>query len=194
MFKRSLVHVAAVAVVSGAVVAPANAMTLTVNNDDMTCTINLTVKEATVLGLTHPETKIPKERIPTLKAYANGLPAVHKEKADLEKELANSKLDSATKEKLKSRLEGIKQRITILENFNKALDACNAGNGYNSDRPSDSDKPDVERAQPSTDGKLNGAGIGAIVAGSIVAILGILAAALPFIKPMLPVQLRALLP
>lgn len=58
MFKRSLASVAAVAVVSGAIVAPANAMTLKVD-DDVTCTINLNVKEADILHLNHPGNKDP---------------------------------------------------------------------------------------------------------------------------------------
>lgn len=46
MFKRSLAPVAAVAVVSGAVVAPANAITVKFNNDNMTCTIEQNDEEA----------------------------------------------------------------------------------------------------------------------------------------------------
>lgn len=49
MFKRSLASLAAVAVVSGAVVAPANAVTVTVNND--MCTFNFTDEEAGLLRL-----------------------------------------------------------------------------------------------------------------------------------------------
>lgn len=55
MFKRSLASLAAVAVVSGAVVAPANAVTVTVNND--MCTFNLTDEEANFIGLTSPVTR-----------------------------------------------------------------------------------------------------------------------------------------
>ncbi|MBG9350811.1 hypothetical protein [Corynebacterium belfantii] len=49
MFKRSLASLAVVAVASGAVVAPANAITVTVNKD--MCTFNLTDEEAGLLSL-----------------------------------------------------------------------------------------------------------------------------------------------
>ncbi|RKW88809.1 hypothetical protein D9R17_10835, partial [Corynebacterium diphtheriae] len=58
------------------------------------------------------------------------------------------------------------------------------------EKPKAPSNPGVTPAPPSNDG----AGIGVIFAGAIAAILGILAAALPIIKPMLPPQLRALLP
>lgn len=41
---------------------------------------------------------------------------------------------------------------------------------------------------------LNGAGIGVTVAGVVVVVLGLLAAALPQIKPLLPAEVQALLP
>lgn len=50
MFKRSLASLAAVAVASGAVVAPANAMTATVNGD--MCTITPTPEETKLTNLT----------------------------------------------------------------------------------------------------------------------------------------------
>ena len=70
MFKRSLASFAAVAVASGAVVAPANAMTLTVN-DDKTCTIKVTEEEAGLIGLT-PPAKIDKDYAAHLKATLLG--------------------------------------------------------------------------------------------------------------------------
>lgn len=54
MFKRSLASLTAVVVVSGAVVAPANAMTTTVNND--MCTITPTDEEARLTSLTQART------------------------------------------------------------------------------------------------------------------------------------------
>lgn len=51
MFKRSLASLAAVAVASGVIVAPANAVTVEVNNSTMTCTIRLTNKESKLIGL-----------------------------------------------------------------------------------------------------------------------------------------------
>ncbi|MHC9940741.1 hypothetical protein ACQX2H_04760 [Corynebacterium diphtheriae] len=132
MFKRSLASLAAVAVVSGVVVAPANAMTLTVNDND-TCTINLNDEEADILKLS--ARTISKAQIPTLKMYTNGLSALRAKRADLEKRLTDSKLNAVDKEKLKSELEETKKRITVVENFAEALEACIAGNNYNSKQP-----------------------------------------------------------
>ncbi|CAB0759812.1 hypothetical protein FRC0135_01941 [Corynebacterium diphtheriae] len=214
MFKRSLAPLAALAVVSSAVVAPANAMNLTVN-DDNTCTINSTIEEAGFLSLA-PTVTFPKSQIPILKTHTKGLPAVRMEKEELEKELDSLGLDPAAKAKLTSRLEEIKKRITAIENFDKALDACNAGENYDSEKPEGPGKqpegpgkqpegpgkqPEGPGKQPEGPGKqpegsekpegeralpsTNGA-----VIGVIVAVLGILAAALPVIKSIL----RALLP
>ncbi|RLP14862.1 hypothetical protein D9R19_10245, partial [Corynebacterium diphtheriae] len=58
------------------------------------------------------------------------------------------------------------------------------------EKPKAPSNPGVTPAPPSNDG----AGIGVIFAGALAAILGILAAALPIIKSILPPQLRALLP
>ncbi|WP_374064597.1 hypothetical protein ABMV07_10580 [Corynebacterium belfantii] len=82
-------------------------------------------------------------------------------------------------------LEEKRKRLTANENLRKALDECIAGRNYNSNKPDGPNKPDDKRALPSTNGA---------VIGAIVAVLGILAAALPFIKSILPAQLRALLP
>lgn len=65
MFKRSLASFAAVAVASGAVVAPANAVTVTVN-DDTTCTIELTDEEAKLTG-SKPPANLSKEKLLILK-------------------------------------------------------------------------------------------------------------------------------
>ncbi|PIS67552.1 hypothetical protein AZH46_01885 [Corynebacterium striatum] len=203
MLKRSLASFAAVAVASGAVVAPANAVTVTVN-DDTTCTIKVTEEEANLAGLTPPE-NLSKERAAHIKAdyIERPLSALGAEIAKLERELADSKLDEAKKGALKSTLEEKQKRFTANNNLKKALEACIDGKSYDSDKPEDSNKPggsekpegpkqpggpkqpDVERGLSSNDG----AGIAAIVA-----VLGILAAALSFIKPLLPAQLRALLP
>lgn len=188
MFKRSLASVAAVAIASGAVIAPANAMTVKVN-DDMTCTINLTVEEAKLTNLAQTITRSKEEAAHIKTDYVkNQLSALDADIAKDEKELAKPELDAAEREKLTSKLEEKKKRFTAGKNFRDALEACIAGKDY------DSNQLDVEPAPPSTDGKLKGAGIGAIFAASIAAVLGILAAALPFIKSILPPQLRALLP
>ncbi|CAB0575762.1 hypothetical protein CIP107580_01973 [Corynebacterium diphtheriae] len=246
MFKRSLASLAAVAVASGAVVAPANAMTATVNNNE-TCTITSTVEEAGFVGLKTTVT-VPKAKISTFKMYTAGLPSLRAKRAELEKKLANSKPGSEEEEEeLTSKLVVETKRITAIENFDKALDACAAGHNYDSEKPNGpkqpdgsekpngpkqpdgsekpngpkqpdgsekpngpkqpdgsekpngpkqpdgsekpngpkqpdgSKQPDGERALPSTNGA---------VIGAIVAVLGILAAALPVIKSIL----RALLP
>ncbi|KKO78238.1 hypothetical protein WU85_08160 [Corynebacterium striatum] len=257
MLKRSLASFAAVAVSSGAVVAPANAVTVTVN-DDTTCTIKVTEEEANLAGLTAPA-NLSKERAAQIKAdyLDNQLSALGAEIVKLEKELADSKLDEPHKKELESKLEEKRKRFTVNNNLKKALEACSDGKNYDSnqsddpkqpddsnqsddpkqpddsnqsddpkqpddskqpggsDKPGDSNQsddpkqpddsnkpedsntpggsekpegpkqPDVERGLSSIDG----AGIGVIVA-----VLGILAAALSFIKPLLPAQLRALLP
>ncbi|WP_338321864.1 hypothetical protein [Corynebacterium diphtheriae] len=106
------------------------------------------------------------------------------------------------------KLEENEKKLTAYKNLNNALNACIDGKNYDSDesgdskkpegqgkpggteKPGDSNNPGVQPAPPSNDG----AGIGVIFAASIAAVLGILAAALPFIKSILPPQLRALLP
>ncbi|MGN6019512.1 hypothetical protein [Corynebacterium striatum] len=214
MFKRSLASFAAVAVASGAVVAPANAMTLTVN-DDTTCTIKVT-EEAGLIGLT-PPANLSKEKAAHLKATLldNQLPALGAEIEKDKQELDKPGLDEAKKAALKSALEEKQKRFTANNNLKKALEACIAGNNYDSNpsddskQPGGSDKPDDSKQPGGSDkpgdskhpdgsnkpggehglSSIDGAGIAAIVA-----VLGILAAALSFIKPLLPAQLRALLP
>ena len=221
MFKRSLASFSAVAVASGAVVAPANAMTVTVN-DDTTCTILLTDEEAKLTG-SKPPANLSKEKAAHLKATLldKQLPALGAEIEKDKQELDKPGLDEARRKELASALEEKQKRFTANNNLKKALEACIAGNNYDSDKPDDSNQPggsnkpedsnkpggsekpegpkqpevpkqpkgpkqpDVERGLSSNDG----AGIAAIVA-----VLGILAAALSFIKPLLPAQLRALLP
>ncbi|HAT6543596.1 TPA: hypothetical protein JAJ92_001925 [Corynebacterium striatum] len=215
MFKRSLASFAAVAVASGAVVAPANAMTLTVN-DDTTCTIKVTEEEAGLIGLT-PPANLSKEKAAHLKATLldNQLPALGAEIEKDKQELDKPGLDEAKKAALKSALEEKQKRFTANNNLKKALEACIAGNNYDSnpsddskqpggsdkpgdskqpggsDKPGDSKHPDGSNKPGGEHGlsSIDGAGIAAIVA-----VLGILAAALSFIKPLLPAQLRALLP
>lgn len=162
-------------------------MTLKVN-DDTTCTFNFTAEEAGLLEIPQTITGTKAQAAEALPGYPEELTTLRAEIANAEKELANPELDAAQKESLTRLLERYKKRVPLLENFIDALKACVAGKDYNLDQP------DVERALSSTDGKPNEAGIGLIVAGSIVALLGILAAALPVIKPMLPAQLKALLP
>ncbi len=185
MFKRSLASVAAVAVVSGAVVAPANAINVTVN-DDM-CTFNLTDEEAGLLRL--QQTVIHKTKAANIKTsiVEPQLPTLRAQIKEAEKKLDNLEPGAAGREKLKSELKEKKKKLTAYINFRDALVACIAGQNYDSGNPGgpknpdDSGNPEVERALPSTNGA---------VIGAIVAVLGILAAALPVIKSIL----RALLP
>ncbi|MHC9753279.1 hypothetical protein ACQXYV_10850 [Corynebacterium diphtheriae] len=238
MFKRSLASVAAVAIASGAVVAPANAMTMKVN--DGICTFNLTADEAELIHL-HDAPEFDKDEAAGIKANTveKNLLEIHAQIERDQKELGNLGLDEEKKKQhLTSELEKNKKKVAAYEKFKNALTACIAGMDYNSDESGDSknpegqvkpggqdqsggtdnpggsknpegsgkpgdsqkpggtekpkapSKPSVTPAPPSNDG----AGIGVIFAGAIAAILGILAAALPIIKPMLPPQLRALLP
>ncbi|CAB0568811.1 hypothetical protein CIP107527_02099 [Corynebacterium diphtheriae] len=239
MFKRSLASVAAVAIASGAVVAPANAVTVTVNKDDMTCTFNFTAEE-TKLTHSHPTPKFPKEEAATIRAKTVE-PQLLELRAQIKKDkeaLNNPDLDEEQRKDLTIKLKENEKKLTAFENYKDALTACINGKAYNSDKSGDSKNPEgqvkpggqdqsggtdqsgdsknpegqgkpgtpgnpgdsnnpkapsnpgAQPAPPSTDG----AGIGVIFAGAIAAILGILAAALPIIKPMLPPQLRALLP
>ncbi|HBC8576222.1 TPA: hypothetical protein KE432_001935 [Corynebacterium striatum] len=197
MFKRSLASFAAVAVASGAVVAPANAMTVTVN-DDTTCTIELTDEEAKLTG-SKPSANLNKEKAAHLKATLldKQLPALGAEIEKDKQELDKPGLGEEKKAALKSALEEKQKRFTANNNLKKALEACIDGKSYDSNQSDDSKQPDGSD-KPGGSGKpgdghasssIDGAGIGVIVA-----VLGILAAALSFIKPLLPAQLRALLP
>ncbi|QVI98820.1 hypothetical protein KFR76_01020 [Corynebacterium diphtheriae] len=216
MFKRSLASLAVVAVASGAVVAPANAVTVTVNTD-MTCTITPTAEETRLINL-EQRTNLDKKDAANIKeSIVKGqLSTLRTKIENAKKELDNLAPGTAEWEKLTSDLKEYKEKFTAYKNFSDALDACIAGRNYDSNnperpntpperpkRPGDSDKPggpkrpggsdkpggpkrpDDKRALPSTNGA---------VIGAIVAVLGILAAALPFIKSILPAQLRALLP
>ncbi|CAB0658535.1 hypothetical protein CIP107565_01744 [Corynebacterium diphtheriae] len=218
MFKRSLASVAAVAIASGAVVAPANAMTMKVNNG--ICTFDLTDEEAKSV-LLHPKAQFTKEEATASKV--NVEKKLLEIRAQIEKdqaELAKDEVSDEQRKHLTSELEENKKKVTANEDFRNALTACIDGKAYNSDKSGGTDqsgdsnnpegqgkpggtdqsggtekpkvpgKPGAQPAPPSNDG----AGIGVIFAGAIAAILGILAAALPIIKPMLPPQLRALLP
>lgn len=215
MFKRSLASFAAVAVASGAVVAPANAMTVTVN-DDTTCTIELTDEEAKLTG-SKPPANLSKEKAAHLKATLldKQLPALGAEIEKDKQELDKPGLDEEKKAALKSALEEKQKRFTANNNLKKALEACIDGKSYDSnqsddskqpdgsnkpedsnkpggsDKPGDSKHPDGSNKPGGEHGlsSIDGAGIAVIVA-----VLGILAAALSFIKPLLPAQLRALLP
>ncbi|MHC9946939.1 hypothetical protein ACQX17_01995 [Corynebacterium diphtheriae] len=221
MFKRSLASLAAVAVVSGAVVAPANAVTVTVNND--MCTFNFTDEEAGLLMLhktvMRNKTNAANIKMSIVEPQLSALRALIEKD---EKKLNSLEPGAAGREKLTSDLKENKEKFTAYKNFSNALKACIDGNNYNSKHPDGSDQPEGpsnpgpsnpgpsnpgpsnpgpsnpgpskperpnnperKRALPSTNGA---------VIGAIVAVLGILAAALPFIKSMLPAQLRALLP
>ncbi|CAB0615941.1 hypothetical protein CIP107543_01901 [Corynebacterium diphtheriae] len=193
MFKRSLASLAAVTVASGMVVAPANAMTVRVSYDG-SCSLFLTAEEAKLTSL-HRTPKLQKNDATQIKAtiVEGQLPLL---RANIEKDkkaLANPSLGEEQKKHLTSMLEENKRKLTAYENLRNALDACITDMDYDSEKPNGpknpegSEKPngpknpEVERALPSTNGA---------VIGAIVAVLGILAAALPVIKSIL----RALLP
>lgn len=190
MFKRSLASLAAVVVASGAVVAPANAVTVEIN-DNNTCTIKLTAEEARLTNL--KQTVTADKQLATLLKTQYGvkqLSALHTKIENAKKELAKLKPHSQKSESLRRELEENEKKFTAYENLSNALDACTNGRNYDSDNPErpsepDPNNPERERALPSTNGA---------VIGVIVAVLGILVAALPVIKSMLPAQLRALLP
>lgn len=208
MFKRSLASVAAVAIASGAVVAPANAVAVRVH-DNMTCTFSLTAEEVKLTGLNRAPL-LTKQDAASVKKNSTE-PQLRDLRANIKRdteELAKPGLDDKLKNDLMHKLDENKKKLTAYENFRDALAACIAGKYYNSDQPDNSKKPegqgnpggsnnpklpnnpDVTPAPPSNDG----AGIGVIFAASIAAVLGILAVALPFIKSILPAQLQALLP
>ncbi|HAT1170496.1 TPA: hypothetical protein I8V37_001801 [Corynebacterium striatum] len=197
MFKRSLASFAAIAVASGAVVAPANAVTVTVN-DDTTCTIELTDEEAKLTG-SKPPANLSKAKAAHLKATLldKQLPALGAEIEKDKQELDKPGLGEEKKATLKSALEEKEKRFIANNNLKKALEACIDGKSYDSNQsddskqPGGSDKPGGPNkpGDGHTSSSIDGAGIGVIVA-----VLGILAAALSFIKPLLPAQLRALLP
>ncbi|OWO27835.1 hypothetical protein AY536_10895, partial [Corynebacterium diphtheriae bv. mitis] len=228
MFKRSLASVAAVAIASGAVVAPANAVAVRVH-DDKTCTLSLTAEETKLTSL--HSGKYPQEKITTLKSTIVGSQpsALRKQIKKNKEELTKPILDEERRKDLTSKLKENEKKLTVYENLNNALDACINGKYYNSDQPDDSKKPEDQGnpgapgnpgdsnnpGAPGNPGDSNnpegpkkpggtekpkapsnpgatpappsndGAGIGVIFAGAIAAILGILAAALPIIKPML---------
>ncbi|CAB0522381.1 hypothetical protein CIP101434_02207 [Corynebacterium diphtheriae] len=226
MFKRSLASLTAVAIASGAVVAPANAMTVRVGYAG-SCTFFSNAEEAQLTRLDQTVT-YKKENVALLKSsLVEGQLTVLSRIIEKDREeLAKAGLSTAKKEELTRKLEENEKKLTAYKNLNNALNACIAGKNYDSDESDDSKKPEdqgnpgapgnpsdsnnpklpkkpgdsnnpklpnnpgVQPAPPSNDG----AGIGVIFAASIAAVLGILAAALPFIKSILPPQLRALLP
>ncbi|WP_215283452.1 hypothetical protein [Corynebacterium diphtheriae] len=214
MFKRSLAPVAAVAIASGAVVAPANAVAVRVDSN-MTCTFSLNAEEVKLTDLNRTARLSQQDAASFKKNRIE--PQLSDLRAEIEKahkELAKVGPDAAEKERLTRELKESEKKLTANKNFRDALTACIDGKYYNSDQLGDSKNPggtdqsgDSQKpggtekpkapsnpgatpAPPSNDG----AGIGVIFAASIAAVLGILAAALPFIKPILPPQLRALLP
>ncbi len=207
MFKRSLASLAVVAVASGAVVAPANAITVTVNKD--MCTIEQNDEEAKLTKLKKTLTSSQAQAALTKASVVEPqLPVLRAEIEKDKEKLANLGLGATEeeREKLRRDLEKKEKKFTVYQNLRDALDACTNGRNYdpskpgpnnperpskpgpnNPERPSKPgpNNPERERALPSTNGA---------VIGVIVAVLGILVAALPVIKSMLPAQLRALLP
>ncbi|MBG9277932.1 hypothetical protein I4J10_12375, partial [Corynebacterium diphtheriae bv. mitis] len=139
--KRSLASVAAVAIASGAVVAPANAMTVRVSYDD-SCSFFLTAEETKLIGLASSVT-LPKEQATQLKSQygEQQLSALEATIEAYEKKLTEPSLDEEQKNHLTSQLEENKKRLTAYKKFSDALDACIAGMDYNSDESGDSKEP-----------------------------------------------------
>ncbi|CAB0813683.1 hypothetical protein FRC0191_01958 [Corynebacterium diphtheriae] len=153
MFKRSLVAVTVVAVVSGTVVAPANAMTVTVNKD-MTCTIKQTDEEASYTRL-DPTVKATKEIATRLKAdYVEGfLSTIRPEIEKLKQKLADPDLAEAMKKDLAGQLEKKEKSFTAMKNFSNALDACIDGRDYDSSKPEGPSNPGPSKPEgPSNPG------------------------------------------
>ncbi|MHC9555591.1 hypothetical protein ACQQ68_08340, partial [Corynebacterium diphtheriae] len=151
MFKRSLASLAVVAVASGAVVAPANAMTVTVN-EDMTCTIEQTDEEAKYTGLARTVTPTQDLAAHLKKNYGrtDHLSALEAEIEKVKKKLDSLPPNAAERGKLTSELEEKKKRLTANKNIREALEACIAGNNYDSSKsvpnnPGDSNRPSVPK-------------------------------------------------
>lgn len=112
MFKRSLASLAVVAVASGAVVAPANAITVTVNKD-MTCTIQLTAEEAELTSLARNITSNKNSAAITKASLVEGqLSTLRAKIENAEKELDNLAPGTPEREKLTSDLEKNKKQFT----------------------------------------------------------------------------------
>ncbi|MFW0636532.1 hypothetical protein ACN1BO_07010, partial [Corynebacterium diphtheriae] len=140
MFKRSLASVAAVAIASGAVVAPANAVAVKVN-DDMTCTFSLTAEETKLTTL--KSNKYSKEKITNLKLVVRSQPSALRAQIEKDKK-ALTKLgpNDEQRKHLTNKLKENEKKLTAYENLNNALDACIAGKYYNSDNLGDSKNPE----------------------------------------------------
>ncbi|OIR96857.1 hypothetical protein, partial [Corynebacterium diphtheriae] len=142
MFKRSLASVAAVAIASGAVVAPANAMTAKANNDG-SCTFKLTDEEARLTGL-HPSPKFKKGE-----AASNKMNSVEPRLVDLHEQIEKDKKaltklgpNDEQRKHLTNKLKENEKKLTFYKNFRDALDACIAGKDYDSDKSGGSKNPE----------------------------------------------------
>ncbi|MHD0006902.1 hypothetical protein ACQX2R_11535, partial [Corynebacterium diphtheriae] len=144
MFKRSLASVAAVAIASGAVVAPANAVTVTVNND-MTCTFSLTKEEANLTGVqqtvTHSQEKAAHIKTTLVE---NQLSALAVTITKIEAELAKPGLDDEKRKGLMSELQEKKKRFAANHSFKEALEKCTADKGPGSKNPEDQGNPGAQ--------------------------------------------------
>ncbi|RKW89448.1 hypothetical protein D9B38_09865, partial [Corynebacterium diphtheriae] len=141
MFKRSLASLAAVAVVSGAVVAPANAVTVTVNND--MCTFNLTDEEAGLLSLgkTIMRNKTDAANIKT-SIVEPQLSALRTQIEKDKKKLDDLEPGAAGREKLTSDLKKNEEKLTAYKNFSDALKACIDGHNYDSNQSGRPNNPE----------------------------------------------------
>lgn len=108
-----------------------------------------------------------------------------KERANVEAQLKDKKIKQ---EEADAKFKEIDAKLAALNATAPALRACVAGKNL----PPTSSK--IESALSSIDGKLNNYGIGAVVGGSVLALIALVAVALPQIAPMLPPEVRNALP
>ncbi|CAB0747389.1 hypothetical protein FRC0095_02016 [Corynebacterium diphtheriae] len=142
MFKRSLASLAAVVVASGAVVAPANAMTVEIN-DNNTCTLKLTAEEARLISL-QQTTELDKGKAAFIKSslVEGQLIKLRAEIEKAKKELAKLEPHSEKSESLRRELKENEKKFTAYENLSNALAACIAGHSYDSNQSGRPSKPE----------------------------------------------------
>ncbi|OIR41946.1 hypothetical protein [Corynebacterium sp. NML130628] len=108
-----------------------------------------------------------------------------KERAEIEAQLKEKKIKQ---EEADAKFKEIDAKLANLNATAPALRACAAGKNLS---PSSSK---IESTLSSIDGKLNNYGIGAVAGGSVLALLALIAVALPQVAPMLPPAVRDALP
>ena len=108
-----------------------------------------------------------------------------KERAEVEAQLKDKKIKQEDADK---KFQEIDAKLAALNATAPALRACAAGKNLS---PTSSK---IESTLSSIDGKLNNYGIGAVAGGSVLALIALIAVALPQIAPMLPPAVRDALP